>query len=110
SGHVYWNYLGSIDRLTALGLMVIFGAATLLLAWRVDVNEFSMHNLYRNRLVRCYLGASREGSPRPRHPHPFTGFDRDDDLALASFRTDPGLACEAPPDKADPSPREEAPP
>ena len=26
-------------------------------SWRVNINEFSIHYLYRNRLVRCYLGA-----------------------------------------------------
>jgi len=51
------------------------------LSWRVDVNQFSMHNFYENRLVRCYLGASR----RHRKPNRFTGFDPDDDFALASL-------------------------
>jgi len=49
-----------------------------LLSWRVDINIFSMHLLYRNRLVRCYLGASNEA----RNPHPFHGFDPSDDLKL----------------------------
>jgi hypothetical protein len=46
----------------------------LLFAWRVDINEFSLHAFYRNRLARCYLGASNI----PRHPNPFTGFDEAD--------------------------------
>ncbi|HXJ88212.1 MAG TPA: hypothetical protein VMS18_15435 [Candidatus Binatia bacterium] len=45
-----------------------------LFAWRVDINEFSMHAFYRNRLTRCYLGASNAA----RKPNPFTGFDADD--------------------------------
>jgi hypothetical protein len=45
-----------------------------LFAWRVDINEFSLHAFYRNRLARCYLGASNI----PRHPNPFTGFDEAD--------------------------------
>ena len=48
------------------------------LAWRLDVNEFSMHLFYRNRLVRTFLGASNEA----RRPSPFTGFAVDDDIAL----------------------------
>jgi hypothetical protein len=52
-----------------------------ILAWRVDINLFSLYNFYRNRLTRCYLGASRAAQGR-RHPHPFTGFDIDDDLPL----------------------------
>jgi hypothetical protein len=42
----------------------------LALSWRFDINEFSMHNFYRNRLARCYQGAS---DPQ-RQAHPFTGF------------------------------------
>jgi hypothetical protein len=55
-----------------------------LLALRVDLNEFSMHYLYRNRLVRCYLGASH----RERVPNPFTGFDVNDDIHLAEMTTE----------------------
>ena len=66
-------------------LLPVFGAclsAGLLLAWRVDVNEFSTHLLYRNRLVRCFLGAS---VPPPRDFQPFTGFSSKDDLSLADI-------------------------
>jgi hypothetical protein len=59
--------------------------ATLLLSWRVDVNEFSIHHLYRNRLVRGYLGASVLG----RNAHPFTGFSDADDLPLADLQIPP---------------------
>jgi hypothetical protein len=45
--------------LLALLLAVVGGGVALLLAWRVDVNEFSMHHFYKNRLVRCYLGGTR---------------------------------------------------
>jgi hypothetical protein len=44
----------------------------LLLGWRLDIDEFSMHAFYRNRLSRCYLGATVPGR---RQPDPFTGFD-----------------------------------
>ena len=62
-----------------LSLLIVAGG---LLAWRVDVNLFSMHYFYRNRLVRCYLGAARQGQ---RHPNPFTGFDPSDDTRLHLF-------------------------
>ena len=62
-----------------LAAAVCLGVAVLLSS-RVDLNQFSMHNFYENRLVRCYLGASRR-----RKPNRFTGFDPDDDLALASL-------------------------
>ena len=60
-----------------LGLLVACGV----LAWRVDVNLFSLNNFYRNRLTRCYLGASRVALG-VRKPHPFTGFDMADDIPL----------------------------
>ena len=53
-------------------------AVTLLLAWRVDINEFSLNAFYRNRLVRGYLGATRDA--KDRNPQNFTGFDDKDDL------------------------------
>jgi hypothetical protein len=40
---------------------------------RININRFSLHALYRNRLIRAFLGASRE-----RTPDPFTGFDEGD--------------------------------
>lgn len=66
--------------------------AAFVLSWRVDVNEFSMHHFYKNRLVRCYLGASRDQRARrpERTPDPFTGFDAGDDLKVAYMREKPG--------------------
>jgi hypothetical protein len=72
-------------------------AAALLLSWRVDINEFSTHYLYRNRLVRCYLGASVPN----RSAQPFTGFSIADNLPLGALQipvgsTDPGDARPVP--------------
>jgi len=53
----------------------------LLFGWRVDVNVFSFHMFYRNRLARCYLGASNA----KRSPHAFTGFDPTDSPGLAAL-------------------------
>lgn len=60
------------------------------LAWRsINVNRFSMHSTYRDRLIRCYLGAARgnggngqTGHSRLRYPDRFTGFDPNDNLAM----------------------------
>ncbi|MDQ2988689.1 MAG: patatin-like phospholipase family protein, partial [Pseudomonadota bacterium] len=67
--------------LTMLQLAIGFVVGGLLLAWRVDINKFSIHMMYRNRLVRAYLGAS---NPK-REAHPFTGFDPADDIHLDEF-------------------------
>lgn len=51
----------------------------------VNVNKFSLHAMYRNRLVRAYLGASRQ-----RHENPFTGFDPEDNIRLAKVNRSGG--------------------
>ncbi|WP_159627682.1 patatin-like phospholipase family protein [Massilia puerhi] len=66
-------------------LLLAFGGflgAALLLGWRVDINKFSLYMLYRNRVVRAWFGAGN----RARRPHPFTGFDPNDDMLLAELR------------------------
>ena len=67
--------------LAGIGILICLSAA-LLLAWRVDINEFSMHSFYKNRLVRAYMGASR---PK-RRPNRFTGFDPEDELDLDALK------------------------
>jgi hypothetical protein len=73
-------YPWKVPALCILSLVV-----ALLISWRVDVNEFSIHYLYRNRLVRCYLGASVED----RKAQPFTGFSDADDVPLAMLQIPP---------------------
>src|SRR6266480_3455604 len=51
----------------AMGLFLTISVA----AMKIDVNRFSMHGVYRNRLVRAFLGAARAG----RKADPFTDFD-----------------------------------
>lgn len=82
--NLYWTVLNDQSWTGLLLIGAIFLAAGLLLSWRVDVNDFSLHHFYRNRLVRCYLGASNP----ERKPEPFTGFDPDDDLALCALDED----------------------
>ncbi len=61
--------------LACLGLILILPA-------RFNINEFSMHHFYKNRLVRCYLGAGRG---KARHPNRLTGFDPLDDFPIAEI-------------------------
>jgi hypothetical protein len=74
----YYDGLKHIDPARAQLTVVALIAAGLLLAWRVDINKFSLYMMYRNRLVRAYLGASNPA----REAHPFTGFDEKDDVHL----------------------------
>lgn len=59
-------------------LFQILITISFVLAVVVNVNKFSLHAIYRSRLIRTYLGASRGR----RHPNPFTGFDPDDNLEM----------------------------
>jgi hypothetical protein len=71
----------------ALGGTLFAGCVLFLLfAWRIDVNLFSIHHFYRNRLTRCYLGAGRG---QQRAPDRFTGFDPCDDLNMADLKQRP---------------------
>src|SRR6185503_470141 len=65
-------------------LAVLLGATVIavLAARRIGVNVFSLHAMYRNRLVRAYLGASRW----EREPNLFTGFDPHDNLFMHELR------------------------
>ena len=65
-----------------LGEVVLLGAiltvSGLLMSAFVPVNRFSLHGMYRERLIRTFLGASRND----RRPNLFTGFDANDDLCV----------------------------
>jgi hypothetical protein len=63
-------------------LPALFLLAALLMGLIVNVNRFSLHGLYRNRLVRAYLGASHV----KRKPDPFTGFDASDNVRMHKLR------------------------
>jgi hypothetical protein len=56
-----------------LVLLLISLLLALGLGQRINVNRFSMHAVYRNRLVRGFLGPARP--VRSRNPDPFTGID-----------------------------------
>lgn len=75
--------LGRFDHALLLGALAGCIASFLLAGWRIDINLFSLHHFYRNRLVRAYLGASNFPG---RRSHPFTGFCADDDIPLKALR------------------------
>jgi hypothetical protein len=74
--------------LAMAGLLIV----GVLLAWRVDINKFSLHMMYRNRLVRAYFGASNQR----RQAHPFTGFDPADDEHMDELFTPNGKSVQRP--------------
>ena len=58
----------------ALFLFLVSFALAALFGVRVDINAFSMHAFYRDRIARCYAGATNP----VRDPNPFTGMARSD--------------------------------
>jgi hypothetical protein len=83
-GTDWWLEKSRPDVAVVLVMLAVCLIATIVLAARVDINEFSLNAFYRNRLVRCYLGATRDEGTR--NPQNFTGFDDDDDMSLAMAR------------------------
>src|SRR6202000_440557 len=69
-------------------VQVVLASVLIFLTWhesgRINVNRFSMHGVYRNRLTRAFLGAARSA----RAPDPFTGFDPDDNPRMSSLISD----------------------
>ncbi|WP_245331737.1 hypothetical protein [Bradyrhizobium sp. NAS80.1] len=68
--HLPWTVV-----LVAGGLLValIYAASHVL-----NINRYSLHGLYRNRLVRTFLGASRHENDRDKTKNAFTDFDSSD--------------------------------
>jgi hypothetical protein len=72
--------------LVVLGLQIVAGLGLFFITWfcgRVNVNRFSMHGVYRNRLSRAFLGSAL----RTRIADPFTGFGTLENPPLAQFAT-----------------------
>jgi hypothetical protein len=84
----FWAGADNVSLKWLLPWIVGLSLLAVVMAYRIDVNIFSMNLLYRNRLVRCYLGASRPGGQR--RANRFTGFDLADDLFLTDFSNNTG--------------------
>jgi hypothetical protein len=68
-------------------LFVVLVATGLAMGFFVNVNKFSLHGMYRNRLIRTFLGASRTSAERA--PNPFTGFDPNDNIKMWKLKDVP---------------------
>ncbi len=82
----WWNHQALLEG-TRWESILILGAAFILfsqvMARFIDINKFSLHAMYRNRLIRAYLGASN----RDRQSSPFTGFASNDNIPMAALET-----------------------
>lgn len=97
------RYMADIARLinpesTYFGLsrpvavLLVLASIVVVFGFCVDINKFSLHNMYKNRLIRCYLGAS---NPR-RNQQQFTGLDDADDFALKNLAGSQGIPTQRP--------------
>jgi hypothetical protein len=90
----YQGQLFVVFFLTVAALL--FG---IVMGFFINVNKFSLHAMYRSRLIRAFLAASRKEEPADfvpanmpndkekfRHPHLFTGFDPLDNIDLRDLR------------------------
>jgi hypothetical protein len=66
-------------------LVGLLAVPALLMSRFIDANKFSLHAMYRSRLIRTFLGSSNAG----RSPNPFTGFDPNDNLPMATLPPKP---------------------
>ena len=69
------------DHLVNLWLLLIATGVTM--GWFINVNKFSLHGFYRNRLIQAYLGASNDN----RRPNSFTGFADNDNIQMRDLST-----------------------
>jgi len=114
NGEDYLKNLNDSENLPKIARMVPILLLAAYLAGRlIDINVFSLQGTYCNRLVRCYLGASRRKSPEDserspgaamnshgplRRPNVLTGFDPRDDMPLSSLQIGQPPATPRPPD------------
>ncbi len=86
-------YLNPLSGCGQLGILVAAAALLILSAGAahfVNINRFSLYDLYRMRLTREFLGASNA----QRRPNYWTGFDETDDIGLADcWTTKDGKKC-----------------
>jgi len=71
--------------LVELLLAALLAIPAFILSRFIDVNKFSLHAMYRVRLIRAFLGASNTR----RKPHPFTGFDPSDNVRMTELLPKP---------------------
>jgi hypothetical protein len=62
-----------------IGCAIVCGGAS----WAINTNRFSLHGLYRNRLIRAFLGGSCALGER--QPNPLSQFDENDNLNLCEL-------------------------
>jgi len=78
------HHLQTVQHTSPMNIVAYLaaGLVAFFLSFRIGINKFSMASLYRNRIIRAYLGASRYN----RDPDRFTGFDENDNVQMWELR------------------------
>jgi hypothetical protein len=82
---VHMNVLHHTSTWFVLGLALLVFFFGLGLSKFINLNLFSLHAGYRNRMIRAFLGASRPDHER--NPNPLTGFDPADNIQMHELRS-----------------------
>ncbi|MEK6336669.1 MAG: patatin-like phospholipase family protein [Acidobacteriota bacterium] len=70
-----------------LAVVAVLIILTVFMGRLINTNSFSLQYMWRNRIIRACLGASRRAGTR--RPNPFTGFDPYDNLLMHELRPQP---------------------
>lgn len=81
-----WAVGSGFAKLPMAWLVLLLASGALFLCSKilgnvVGINTFTLHSLYANRLVRCYLGATNKA----RRPNPVVNMDPGDDIELCTL-------------------------
>jgi len=82
----HWQVLFHTPARTVFWAAAAVASLGVVMGFFININKFSLHSAYRDRLVRAYLGASRNSNERS--PNPFTGLDEHDNLQMHDLLTD----------------------
>ena len=94
---IYLHYVdiwGVAFFVVSITLSVIILLVGIVMGFFINANKFSLHAIYRNRLIRAYLGASRLRDERK--PNEFTGFEPSDDFKLSELSFENGTPKRSP--------------
>jgi patatin-like phospholipase len=82
----WWDHaatVGNSSLLSTVVLAAVFLVLGMIAAYFININLFSLNSMYRNRLIRAYLGAS---NPK-RNANVFTGFAENDNMRMREIDT-----------------------
>jgi Patatin-like phospholipase len=75
-----WDLWYDLSWLRSLAVIAVLAVASLYFGGRININRFSLHGVYRNRLARAFIGTGRP--PASRKPDAYTRFDPADNLRM----------------------------